>query len=36
MLTMQIKIAIANNASNNTDKIFDDILLDIENTLKSI
>ena len=35
MLTMQIKIAIANSASNNTDKIFDDILLDIENTLKS-
>ena len=30
------KIAIANNASNNTYKIFDDILLDIENTIKSI
>ena len=26
----------ANNACNNTDKIFDDILLDIENTIKSI
>ena len=30
------KVTNANNASNNTNKIFDDILLDIENTIKSI
>ena len=31
-----VKVTNANNASNNTNKIFDDILLDIENTIKSI
>ena len=30
------KQANTNNVSNDTNKIFDDILLDIENTIKSL
>ena len=36
MLIMQRKIAIANNTGNNFNKKYNAVLLDIENTIKSL